>query len=107
MVGKCQDEARLKDAKKERKRRERCDGWRRNKVMNAILTTGAIESTTSGDVADVVEEMENVERSSGGDVAEEVFSACGSKLGLFAGGNALEERDATDWVMDDEMMRQW
>ena len=28
-------------------------------------------------------------------------------MGLLAGENELEERDAMDWLVDDEMVRQW
>ena len=53
--------------------KEKIDEVRRveNEVMNASWMSGPIDSTARCDVAAVVEEMENVDRGSGGDAAEE------------------------------------
>ena len=77
-----------KEAKKEKEKVRRVE----KEVMNVILTTGPIDSTTSGGVADVVEEMENVERGSGGDVAEELFQHVGHCWDCSQVENQLEER---------------
>ena len=76
-----------------------------NEVMNPILTAGALESTTRVDVAIVVEET-NDERSSDGDVAKEPFQQVGQNWDCSQRDDELVERDAMDWLTDDEMMRQ-
>ena len=68
--------------KKEEKTKRR---YNRNELMHAIPTAGPTESTARSDDATAVEER-NAERSSGGDVAKEPFSAGGPKLGLLADG---------------------
>ena len=78
-----------------------------HEVMSAILTEGAIESTARSDVATVVEERRNTERSCGGDVAEEPFQCVGPSWDCSQMEDESEERDAMDWLMDDELMGQW
>ena len=74
--------------------------------MNAILTADPIESDSRADAATVVEKMRNAERSSGGE-AEEPCQHVGKSWDCQRVENELEKRDATDWLMDEEMMRQW
>ena len=77
-----------------------------NEVMNAILTAGPIESTTRGDIAAVVEERRNADRSSGGDVVGEPLQHVDQSWDCSQKEDESEERCAMDWRMDDEMMRQ-
>ena len=56
--------------------------------MNAVLTADRVNSTTSGDLAwevEEMEEMENVERGSDCVVAQEPLQQVNQKLGLYAG----------------------
>ena len=73
-------------------------------VMNAILRSDPFKSTARSDVAPAVEER-NAAEGSGRDAAEEPFQHVGQSWGLFAdGGRVVGERDAADWLMDDEAM---
>ena len=73
-----------------------------NEVMNAILTSGPIEATARADVAAAVR-WRNVERGSGCGVAEEPFQHVGQSWECSQIGDELEERDAIDWLMCDDM----
>ena len=92
----CQDTVEDKETK------ERCDGWR--EVMKAILAADPIESVTGSDVATVIEEMRNAGRRSSDDVTGEPFQQVGQRWECSQMEDELAERDATDWLMDDETL---
>ena len=50
--------------------------------------------------------VRNVERGSGGDGGEESFQYVNQSWDCSQVENELEERDAMDWLMDDEMVKQ-
>ena len=52
-------------------------------------------------------QVRNADRSSGGGVAEEPLQHVGHSWDCPQVESELDERDATDWLMDDEMIRQW
>ena len=63
-------------------------------MISVVLTANLVDSTTRGDV----------ERGSGGVVAEDPFKHVNQSLGCSQVENELEERDAMDLLMDDEMI---
>ena len=75
-------------------------------VMNAALAADSLNFTISSDLVGKVEETCGVGRSSSGGLAEEPFQHVGQSLDCSQVENDPEEKDAADWLMDDEM-RQW
>ena len=53
-------------------------------VMHAVLTANPVGTTASGVLAGEIKEMGDLERGSGGVLAEEPFSTCKTMLGLLA-----------------------
>ena len=106
MLGRSKTEGGRREGKEEEGEVEEEARRVENEVMNAILSPGPIESHCQRRVAAVVEES-NAERGSGGDVADEPFQHLGQSWDCSQMEDELEERDATDWIMDDEMIRQW
>ena len=70
-----------------------------------MVTADRVNSTTSCDLAETKEETCDVETKSSGGLAEEPFQHVGPSWDCSQVENELEERDAMDWFMDDELTR--
>ena len=77
-----------------------------NEVMNAILTSGPIESAARSDIAAVVQEKLSG-RGSSCDAAEEPFQHVRQSWGCSQNEDEVEQQDAMDCLADDEMRRPW
>ena len=72
--------------------------------MKAILAADSIESVTGSDVATAAEEMRISGRRPSDDVIGESFQQVGQRWECSQMEDQLVERDATDWLMDDETL---
>ena len=75
-------------------------------MKDSALAADPVNSTTRGDLVGKVEEMRGVGRSSSGGLAGEPFQQVGQSWDCSQVEKEPGERDAMDWLVDDEMMRQ-
>ena len=77
------------------------------KVMHAVSTANLVESITSGVLAGVVLGTRGVVSSSSDGVDEEPLQHVNQSWECSQVENEPKERDAQDWLTDDEMMTKW
>ena len=80
--------------------------WVEKDVTNAVLIANLLDSTASGVLAGKIKVMGDVDRSSSSVLAGEPFQHVIQNWDSSQVEYEPEERDAMDWLMDDEIMKQ-